>query len=159
MLNRIKSMFEALDKPSRDAAKAPADQGFGEKELAACALLVEAAAMDGNIDADEEAAIRQIAERSFGLKAEEIDLLMAEATRAQDEANHLIRFTRTIKDRFDEDERIGLIEMLWEVAYADGVLHDYEANLLRRIGGLIYVSDRARGEARKRVMARLGIAS
>ncbi len=48
--------------------------------------------------------------------------------------------------------------MLWEVAYADGILHDYEANLLRRIGGLIYVSDRERGAARRRVVARLGLA-
>jgi uncharacterized tellurite resistance protein B-like protein len=159
MLNRIKSMFEALDKPSKGADGDEAGQGFGEKELAACALLVEAAAMDGVIDAAEEATIRRIAARSFDLQAAEIDLLMAEATKAQDEANHLIRFTRTIKDRFDEDQRIELIEMLWEVAYADGVLHDYEANLLRRIGGLIYVPDRARGEARKRVLARLGIAS
>lgn len=156
MLNRIKSLFAALDSPpDSDAARAVADQGFGKKELAACALMVEAAALDGSIDADEDAAIRGIVERSFGLNAEEIDLLMAEATKAQDEANHLLRFTRTIKDAFDEDERIELIEMLWEVAYADGILHDYEANLLRRIGGLIYVSDRDRGEARKRVLARL----
>ena len=159
MLNRIKSLFAALDSPpDSGAAKAVAGQSFGRKELAACALMVEAAAQDGVIDAKEEAAIRGIAGRSFGLKAEEIDLLVAEATKAQDEANHLIRFTRTIKDEFDEDERIELIELLWEVAYADGILHDYEANLLRRVGGLIYVSDRARGEARKRVLARLGIA-
>ena len=51
-----------------------------------------------------------------------------------------------------------MIEMLWEVAYADGVLSKYEANLVRRIAGLIYVSDRDSGIARKRVMARLGIA-
>jgi len=50
-----------------------------------------------------------------------------------------------------------VIEMLWEVAYADGQLHDYEANLLRRITGLLYVSDRESGEARKRVLARLGL--
>jgi uncharacterized tellurite resistance protein B-like protein len=47
--------------------------------------------------------------------------------------------------------------MLWEVAYADGTLHDYEASLLRRITGLLYVSDRESGEARKRVLARLGL--
>lgn len=159
MLNRIKSIFEALES-STDGGTAGGGtgHGFSEKELAACALLVEAAAMDGNIDPEEEAVIRAMAERSFGLDAAEIDTLMVEALKAQDEANHLIRFTRTIKDSFDEEERIGLIEMLWEVAYADGVLHDYEANLLRRIGGLIYVSDRDRGEARKRVAAKLGIA-
>ena len=48
--------------------------------------------------------------------------------------------------------------MLWEVVYADGIAHAYEANLLRRIGGLLYAPDRDQGAARKRVLARLGIA-
>jgi uncharacterized tellurite resistance protein B-like protein len=47
--------------------------------------------------------------------------------------------------------------VVWEVAYADGSLHDYEASVLRRITGLLYVSDRESGEARKRVLARLGL--
>jgi uncharacterized tellurite resistance protein B-like protein len=47
-----------------------------------------------------------------------------------------------------------MIEMLWEVVYADGELHSYEANLMRRLGGLLYVSERDRGAARKRVLAR-----
>ena len=51
--------------------------------------------------------------------------------------------------------RDKLIELLWEVVYSDGSLHAYESNLLRRIGGLIYVSDRDRGDARKRVLQRL----
>ena len=48
-----------------------------------------------------------------------------------------------------------MIEMIWEVVYADGELHDYEDSLLRRIAGLIYVSDRDRGAARKRALERL----
>ena len=52
---------------------------------------------------------------------------------------------------------MGILELLWEVGYADGQLHDYEASLLRRVAGLLYVSDRESGEARLRVMARLGI--
>jgi len=71
------------------------------------------------------------------------------------ESVHLHRYTKTIKDRFSEAERVELIELLWEVVYADGELHAHESNLLRRIGGLIYVSDRDRGDARKRVMQRL----
>jgi uncharacterized tellurite resistance protein B-like protein len=66
-------------------------------------------------------------------------------------------FTTAIKDGFEPAERVELIEMLWEVVYADGQLHDYEASLLRRIAGLLYVSDRNSGEARKRVLARLGM--
>ena len=47
--------------------------------------------------------------------------------------------------------------MLWEVAYADGELHDYEANLMRRVTGLLFVSDQESGEARKRALERLGL--
>ena len=54
------------------------------------------------------------------------------------------------------EERVGILELLWEVVYADGTLHDYEASLLRRVAGLLYVSDRESGEARLRVMGRLG---
>ena len=53
--------------------------------------------------------------------------------------------------------RVGILEPLWEVAYADGQLHVYEASLLRRVAGLLYVSDRESGEARLRVMAKLGL--
>ena len=73
------------------------------------------------------------------------------------ETSQLYAFTRVVKDRFDEIERVDMIEMLWEVAFADGHADDFEHNLIQRVAGLIYVSDRDRGAARKRVMARLGI--
>ncbi len=69
-----------------------------------------------------------------------------------------MRFTRVVKDSFSHAERVELIEMIWEVVYADGERHDYEDSLMRRIAGLIYVSDRERGEARRRALARLGVA-
>jgi uncharacterized tellurite resistance protein B-like protein len=65
----------------------------------------------------------------------------------------LSRFIRRIRDGFDHDERVEMVEMLWRVVYADGVVHDHEANLLRRVAGLLYVSDRESGEARKRAIA------
>jgi uncharacterized tellurite resistance protein B-like protein len=72
-------------------------------------------------------------------------------------ASQLYGFTRVVKDNFDHDERVELMEMLWEVVYADGALHDLEASLMRRIAGLIYVPDRESGAARKRAMSRLGL--
>lgn len=156
MLNRIKKLFEELNRPDSGAE---VGHSFPEKEMAACALMIEAATLDGNLCGDELEAIKAIAIRSFGLDNEETAALIAEATRAQDSSNQLVRFTRAIKEHYDVEERVEIIEMLWEVVYADGVLHEYEDNLLRRIGGLIYVPDRERGEARKRVMARLGIAA
>ena len=54
--------------------------------------------------------------------------------------------------------RIDLMEMLWEVCYADGVLHDFEAQLMRRMAGLMFVDDRDSGAARKRALEKLGLA-
>jgi uncharacterized tellurite resistance protein B-like protein len=126
-----------------------------ELQLAAAALLVEAATMDGDYGDSEQVAIDRLLRQKFGLNDEEARELHDLAVAEQSEANQLLGFTRVIKDRYSEEERIELIEMAWEVAYADGELHDHEANLLRRLGGLLYVSDRERGDARKRVLARL----
>jgi len=128
-----------------------------DHRLAAAALLIEAATLDGEFDADERQTISDVLQQHFEIDAAECATLIVAAEEAQSEANHLQRFTRSIKDQYEPEDRIEIIEMLWEVAYADGVLHEYEANLLRRIGGLIYVSDRDRGAARKRVLERLGL--
>ncbi len=83
---------------------------------------------------------------------------MAAGERAADRAAELFHFTRVINERLSYEQRIELIEMLWEVAYADGALDAYEDSLLRRVGGLIYIPDRERGLARQRVLERLGLA-
>ena len=149
MLDRIRNLFA-------DPAPARERREF-DRNLAAAALLVEAALLDGHFADKERAAILAILQRNFTLTAADAAELVVEAEKAQAEANHLVRFTRAIKDAYGPDERAAMLEMLWEVAYADGVLHHYEANLLRRISGLLYVSDREAGAARKRVLARLGI--
>jgi uncharacterized tellurite resistance protein B-like protein len=136
----------------------PAAHSFEERQLAAAALLVEAATMDSSFDAAERGRIAELVQERFALGADEAADLIAEAERAVAASVQWHGFTSAIKDGFDHAERVALIEMLWEVAYADGRLHDYEASLLRRIAGLLYVSDRESGEARKRVLARLGLA-
>ena len=82
---------------------------------------------------------------------------MEEGRKFVADSSDLYGFTRIIKDNFSEEERIRMIEMLWEVAYSDGERHHFEANLVRRVAGLIYVSDRESGEARKRVFKTLGL--
>lgn len=150
MANRIKDLFKAVKKSDHD------NPGhFKDRDLAAAALLVEAACMDGTFGNRERKTIEWLLTERFGLEAEEADSLLDAAMTAQEEATHLMRFTRTIKDNYSEAERIELIEMLWEVAFADGIIHNYEDNLIRRIAGLIYVSDHDRGAAKIRVRERL----
>ena len=150
MINRIKSLLSAGVAPSAVQTDAEAPQ------LAAAALLVEAACMDGEFDGDERDAVCAALGAHFGLSDDEVDTLIEDAEAAHHEATDLHRFTRAINDRYDHADRLAVMEMLWQVVYADGRLHAYEANLIRRIGGLLHITDRERGEARKRVLARAG---
>ena len=76
------------------------------------------------------------------------------ATRLTEQAVDDFTFTRQISRRLNHEEKIGIVEMLWDVAYADGTLHPYEGNLLRRVAGLLYVTDQESGAARRRVVER-----
>lgn len=124
--------------------------------FASAVLMLEAASMDGHIDEDEKDKIGELLTRRFGLAPPEVARLMDAAEHRVSHSVDIYGFTRDLKDRFTSDERIELMEMLWEIAYVDGELHDLEATLMRRLAGLLYVSDRASGEARKRALRRLG---
>jgi len=128
-----------------------------ELQLALTALLVEAADSDDRFDEAERSVIAQLLERRFGLAQSETRELISAGEREADQSTELFHFTRIINDRLSFQERIDLVEMLWEVAYADGVLDAYEDSLLRRVGGLIYVPDHERGSARRRVLERRGL--
>lgn len=126
-------------------------------QLAAAALMMEAARLDDTVTVGERARIAELVSGRFGLSSGETAALMRTAEAETDGAAHHYDYVRTIIDRCPPDERLWIVEMLWEIAYADGTLHPLEANLLRRIGGLLYVSDVDRGEARKRVLRRMGL--
>ena len=154
MFARLKNLLT----DSSPTSEGPRQHSFEEKQLAAAALMVEAARLDDDFDTAERALIEALLHAHFALSADEAADLLSAGEKASDDSVEWQGFTRSIKDGFEPEERITLIEMLWEVAYADGQLHDYEASLIRRITGLLYVSDRDSGEARKRVRTRLGIA-
>lgn len=149
MMKRLKALLGGASD-----ATSPAE-AEDKLHLATAALLMEAACMDGHIDDTETATVIALLTEHFGISADEATELTEAGRIEVSESNELYGFTRTIKDSFDHDERIKMIEMLWRIAYADGHLHEYEANLLRRVAGLIYVSDRDSGEARKRVLEQL----
>ena len=152
MLNRIKALFEKEIVPEYEPLKRE-----GQLKLATAALLVESAHIDGAFEDSERISISSLLKKRFGLSDVECVTLIEEADQAVQGTGQLYSFTRVVKDRFDEGERIEMIEMLWEVVFSDGNIDHFEANLIQRVAGLIFVSDRDRGLARKRVMARLGI--
>ncbi|CAO3413345.1 tellurite resistance TerB family protein [Azospirillum endophyticum] len=148
MLNRIRSLFAGDDdaEPGEDALQA-----------AAAALMVEAARTDDTISEAERDRILSVVRRHFKLSGDEAQDLLSAAVFDTEDVSPYLRYVSIIMERCPPGQRLWIIEMLWEVAYADGVLNDLESSLLRRIGGLLHISDVERGEARKRVLARLGL--
>jgi len=123
-------------------------------QVAVAALLVEAARMDDRFDPAERTAILRVLSARFGLSAAATGALLQAAEQAATASSQLFRFTRIIAERWSPEERVGVIEMMWEVVLADDVLAPDEDALLRRVAGLINVEDRERAEARRRVIER-----
>lgn len=149
MFEKLKDLFFAQTPESADDTN--------EDQVAVATLLFEAAASDGVIEDAEQARISALLAKTFGLDGAALVALCDTALKTQQDAVEISRFTRAIKEHFPMEERISIIEMLWDVVYADDHVDDYEANLMRRIGGLIYVDDKDNGAARKRIAVRRGL--
>jgi len=137
------------------AAPESAPQRPDDLQIAVAVLLVEAARMDDKFDEYERGTIEQLLEQKFELTHDETQQLLAVAEETAERSLQLHPFTRLAVERMEPKRRIRLIEMLWEVAYADGKLDPEEDVLLRRVAGLIYVSDEDRIAARQRVLERM----
>src|SRR5437899_8731042 len=122
-----------------------------DASFALAVLLIEVARSDDRVEVRERGIIERALARRFGLDGSEVRHLMKAAEEGAIKAVDLHRFTQTVVRKFSEEERIGVIEMLWEVAYSDGLLTGDEDALIRRVAGLIYVSDWERGEAKRRI--------
>jgi uncharacterized tellurite resistance protein B-like protein len=146
MLSRLKDLFSTA---------APRRHSRAELQLAAAALLAEAARLDGHVAPSERAAMQRVLARRFGLSDADSAALVQDAEAAAEDSTQLFAFTRVINRDWPADERAALFEMIYEVVYADDSLHDLEANLMRRLGELVYLPDRERNEARQRVLRRL----
>jgi len=147
------SILRRLSKLMNGPSDAPLQTKEDEK-LAAAALMVEVASHDGEISRVEREHIMRLLQDKMDLNEAEALELFVDALATQDDSNHILGFTRKIKDHFDEAGREKIIELLWEVVFADGEEDAYESNLLRRVAGLLYVSDKTSGMIRKKVIAR-----
>ena len=126
-----------------------------DARLALTALLVRIARSDGSYDDEEITRIDAISQGRFELSAAEANALRKEAEELEAAAPDTVRFTRAIKDTVAYEERIGVVEALWEVVLADGERDDAENALLRMVAPMLGVSDMDSHQARKRVEARL----
>jgi uncharacterized tellurite resistance protein B-like protein len=128
-------------------------QNFEETDyrLAAAALLVHVATTDSNFDANERARLHEVLERRFEMGADAAGALIESAVAADREAVDLYQFTSTLNRSCDEEARKRIVEMMFQVAYADGELSEFEDNVVWRAAELMHVPSRDRVTIRRRV--------
>ena len=131
-----------------------AGDDIDDLELAAAALLVEVAMVDREFDAAERDRIIQFVKSKFSLEETIASQLISRAEAEVEGSVQLYGITSALRHGLSYEDRVELMECLWTVAYADGEVDPFEDQLMRRIGELIYVTDRDRGTARKRAIAR-----
>ena len=115
-----------------------------DSRLAVAALLVHSMTIDGATSDAERAKLEDLLTRRFGISGPDLELLVKDATEAENDAVDLYRFTSVLKRQMSEEERIRVIENLWEIAYADGATHEFEENLVWRVAELLGVTARDR---------------
>ncbi len=136
-------------------AGSEASDGGDDVQLAAAALLVEVATVDRDFDDAERARILAFVRQRFALEEDIAAQLVTKAEAEVEGSVQLYAITSAIRQGLSYEDRVELMGCLWHVAYADGEADPFEDQLMRRIGELIYVTDRDRGETRKKAIAQI----
>lgn len=124
--------------------------------LATGALLFEVSRADHHISRDEIDTITSLLQTRFGMADDETQVLVELAQRESEEAVSLYDFTRLVDARLSLEEKVRVVELLWEVAFADGSLDRYEEYTIRKLADLLHVSHRDFIAAKLRVEQRVG---
>ena len=133
------------------------ERDFDDRDyrLAATALLIHVISLDGEPNPAEKHRLHSLIESNFGLDRSNADRLIAAATLVEGDAVDLYHFTSVIMRSVNEEGRLRIIEMMWELVYADGQVSEFEDNVVWRAADLLGVSSRDRIDLKHRVAARM----
>ncbi len=138
MIESIKSFFEnKLTKKEEEEAPTSA---MSRVDLTCAALLVEVMNSDHELDEREHQEFMAVLQQSYNIAESDLEELTQLAKDEAFEATSLYEFTKLINDSYDYEQKVGLIENMWRIAFSDKRLDKYEDHLIRKVSELIYVS-------------------
>lgn len=137
MIAGIKNFFTQMIEPGAKETGVASQHAL---QLATAALLLEMMRMDSSVTAAETAAVTKVLRSRFGLRTEEVEMLMVLAADEARQATDYFQFTSLINKSFSAEQKVQVVEYLWQVAYADGHLDAHEQHFMRKIADLLYVS-------------------
>jgi uncharacterized tellurite resistance protein B-like protein len=151
MLHGLRQFIADVVSPTAHQTRSFDETGY---RLAATALLVHVISIDGEPSDLERRKLHGLIESSFGLDPGTADQLIASATLVEGEAVDLFHFTSVIMRSVNEEGRLRIVEMMWELVYADGQVSEFEDNVVWRAADLLGVSSRERIDLKHRVAAK-----
>ena len=126
------------------------EQVSNNKDVLVAALLIHAAKIDEKYTAEERKIIKQALVDINNINEVKAEALLLLAEKKEEEQNQIVEFTREVK-KYSMEFRLKIIEVIWKIVYSDGTNDNYESNLIRRICGLLYVSDKDNGIIKTKV--------
>jgi len=114
------------------------------KNVLIIALLIHAAKIDENYTEDEKKIIKKTIMELNKISSNQADEVLKLAEKKEEESNQIVEFTKEIK-KYSMEFKLKIIEIIWKIVYSDGTSDNYESNLIRRICGLLYISDKDNG--------------
>src|SRR6202166_4286998 len=148
MLHGLRQFIADVVSPTAHQTRSFDETGY---RLAATALLVHVISIDGEPSDLERRKLHGLIESSFRLDPGTADQLIASATLVEGEAVDLFHFTSVIMRSVNEEGRLRIVEMMWELVYADGQVSEFEDNVVWRAADLLGVSSRDRIDLKHRV--------
>ena len=124
---------------------------FDSEKIAVVALLISTAKYDGNFDESERLEIHNLIKNYFSLSSKSTDDIFKAAEKIENEANDLQQFTRSLNKLLNEEEKLKIVELIWKIVMADGIIDNYEENLVRRLSGLLYLQDKDIGNIKNKL--------
>jgi uncharacterized tellurite resistance protein B-like protein len=150
MLDGLRQFIADVVSPTVHEDRAFDDTGY---RLAATALLIHVISLDGAPSEAEKRKLHSLIESRFGLDRGTADHLIASATLVEGEAVDLYNFTSVIMRSVNEEGRLRIVEMMWELVYADDAVSEFEDNVVWRAADLLGVSSRDRINLKRRIAA------
>ena len=144
-------MFKSLKNILNQNSKKTESKNYDYLSLL-CGLMIEAANADGEISDTEIKKIKNILINAFKEKPSDVKIKLDEAIYNSNNSNSLFFYTSKFNKEYDYSKKILLIEKIWEIILSDNNIHDYETSLIRRLCGLLYISDVDSGNAKKRAL-------
>ena len=126
-------------------------------EKAVAVLLLRAASIDGKKDKQEIEVIKKLIIKQFNYDEKKADILIDFAIEKEESSADLFEWSKIINDNYDLDSKKIVFSMMCEIICADGLIDPFESNLIRRLSGLLYISDKDAGAIRKKVMNNKGM--